>query len=332
MIADLKLALISDKITREALAPECRIYDITPINYRAVLRLWKPDLLLVESSWLGWRNRWRYKIAAYPEHPDRSNLALLRVVEAAKKRGVPTVFWNKEDCVHFERFIDSARHFDHILTVDDNCRERYRQFTNPSASVHTFMFAVQPKYHNFTGFNFKDKRANFVGSYSRFIHPRRRAWQDMLFSVAAEKLGLLIVDRNSGRKANIFRYPDIAKADIRPAVAHRNTAEIYRRHLVSLNINTVEDSPSMFSRRLIEILACGGLAVTTPSKAVSLLFADYCHIVESLEGAKDLFSRLAQDGPSKDDLDRAQAGATLIASKFTWGKWLMRLAELTLNR
>lgn len=328
---DLKLALIADPITRASLAPECRIYDVTPLNYGLVFRLGRPDFLLVESSWMGYRNRWRYKVAAYPEHPDRNNQALLKVVAAARERGLPTVFWNKEDNIHFDRFIDSARHFDYILTVDENCRERYRNFVDAGVGIHTFMFAVQPRFHHFTGFNFQDRRAGFVGSYSRYIHPRRRAWQDMLFKAAAEKMGLMIVDRNSGRKADIFRYPDIPGAEIRPALPYRDTAEIYRRHLVSLNINTVEDSPTMFSRRILEILACGGLAVTNPSPAVSALFADYCQVVRSKEEADELFARLLKDGPSREDLARAEAGAYYVAAGFTWEKWLERLANLVLK-
>lgn len=326
-----KIAVIADQLTRDALAPECRLCDLTPLNYGAVFRLWRPDFLLVESCWQGARGRWKYKVAAYPEHPERTNLALLRVVEAARQRGIPTVFWNKEDGVHFERFISSARHFDHILTVDDNCRERYRQFVGPDIGVHTFMFAIQPRFHSFSGFDFKYRRANFVGSYSRYIHPRRRAWQDLLFQAAAKTLGLTVVDRNSDRKSDIYRYPELPNTEIRPMRPYLRTAEIYHQYLVSLNVNTVEDSPSMFSRRLIEILACGGLAVTSPSQAVSELFADYCRVAASAEEAEDLFARLAKDGPSRDDLARAEAGARYVGENFTWNKWLERLAGLVLK-
>lgn len=91
------------------------------------LRLFRPDLLFVESAWQGWHNSWKYRIAAYPDHPERNNHLLLRLLEYARKRHIPTVFWDKEGLVHFDRFIDSARHFDHVFTVDADTIPRYKK-------------------------------------------------------------------------------------------------------------------------------------------------------------------------------------------------------------
>ncbi|HDL5098794.1 TPA: glycosyltransferase family 1 protein, partial [Mannheimia haemolytica] len=123
------------------------------------------SILFVESTWQGYKNRWKYKIASYPDHPKRTNQKLLRLVEKAKDKGIPTVFWNKEDSIHFDRFIDSAKHFDHIFTVDQNAIARYREVVPDTTTVNVGMFPVQPRIHNFQGFNFKHLAANFVGSY-----------------------------------------------------------------------------------------------------------------------------------------------------------------------
>ncbi|HDL6320817.1 TPA: glycosyltransferase family 1 protein, partial [Mannheimia haemolytica] len=221
------------------------------------------SILFVESTWQGYKNRWKYKIASYPDHPKRTNQKLLRLVEKAKDKGIPTVFWNKEDSIHFDRFIDSAKHFDHIFTVDQNAIARYREVVPDTTTVNVGMFPVQPRIHNFQGFNFKHLAANFVGSYSHHIHNKRRERQDMLFG-AALKAGLpvTIFDRNSDRKSENYRYPKNSfNLNVQPAVSYTETANIYRDYLVSLNINTVEDSPTMFSRRVVEILACGGILV-----------------------------------------------------------------------
>lgn len=175
----LRIALIADELTRVCLDAACETRHLTPLNYRWVLRFWKPDLVLVESAWKGIRDSWRYRIASYPEHPRRSNEILRRVVSYARDRGIPTVFWNKEDGVHFDRFIDSARFFDHVLTVDENCVPGYRKALPQAVSVGTMMFAVEPTIHSFTGFAFKHMAANFVGSYSRHVHAQRRHWQDV---------------------------------------------------------------------------------------------------------------------------------------------------------
>lgn len=313
----LKIGLISDQLTHSSLTNEVKIISITPFNYRYSLKYKRPNLLFVESSWQGKNSRWKYKVASYPGHPKRNNQRLQKVVAYARDLGIPTIFWNKEDSVHFERFIDSAKLFDHVFTVDENAIPRYKKVMGEDASIHSLMFGVQPILHGFTGFNFKHNRANFVGSYSTHIHDKRRERQKILFESATKSLGLTIVDRNSKRKSTNYRYPELGGMETLPAVSYKGTAQIYKDYLVSLNVNTVDDSPTMFSRRLIEIIACGGIAVTTPAESVDRLFKDYCHVVSSTEQADELFSRL-RHGPSKSDLEIAEAGANYILQNHTW--------------
>jgi spore maturation protein CgeB len=324
----LKIALIADELTDHCLQHEADIYYLTPLNFRFVLRFWKPDFLFVESAWHGRRNTWKFKIASYPKYPWRNNNTLKKVVACAKKLGIPTVFWNKEDGVHFDRFIESAKLFDHIFTVDVNCIPKYRTFVDNHVTVNSLMFPIQPRFHNFSGFNFKYHRANFVGSYSAHIHERRRMWQDMMFGAASETgLGLSMFDRNSSRRSKIYRVSVLPNMDVKPSVHHDKTAQIYKDYVVSLNVNTIEDSSTMFSRRLIEIIACGGIAVTNPSPAVEKYFKDYCHIVSNKEEMMELFERL-KNGPSADDLERARAGAEYIAREHTWAHRLREIYDI----
>jgi hypothetical protein len=184
---------------------------------------------------------------------------------------------------------------------------------------------VQTKVHDFTGFDFKTYGANFVGSYSHHIHDQRRKRQDELFrACAAVGMPLTIYDRNSGRRSKDFRYPALEGMQIHPAISHEKTSSVYKDHLVSLNVNTIENSPTMFSRRLIEILACGGLAVTNPTPAVDRFFKEFCLTVESEAEARELFARLLK-GPLPDDLDRAAAGAEHVRVHHSWTGALTRL-------
>lgn len=319
---DLHIALIADQLTASCLSAECKITVITPRNYRWMLRFYTPDLLLVESAWEGRKGSWKYKVAAYPDHPDRNNNALKKVVAYARERGIPTVFWNKEDAVHFDRFIDSASLFEHIFTVDENCISKYRSRVSPDVTVNTLMFPVQPKMHYFSGFKFERNEANFVGSYSHHIHHRRREWQDLMFQACAQAgMTVTVYDRNSNRKSANYRYPQSTGIHVLPAIGHAETAQVYRRYLVSLNVNTIEDSPSMYSRRLVEILACGGIAVTNQTPAVDRYFSEYCHTVDDYSHAVELFTRLKQ-GPSAVDLERAEAGSRYVLKKHTWANRL----------
>jgi spore maturation protein CgeB len=292
------------------------VRNVTPLNDRLVLKSWRPDLLFVESAWHGINRAWKYKIAAYPDYPKRTNEALRKVVEYARELDIPCIFWNKEDGVHFERFISSAALFDTIFTVDVNCVERYRARLGGDVVIEPLMFAVQPAIHSPNRDGFRHKRACFLGSYSLHIHDRRRHWQDMLFSASTE-VGLTVFDRNSSRKSTVYRYPELPGLEVRKAVPHDKTADIYRDYMISLNVNTVEDSDTMFSRRLIEILGCGGLAVTTPAKSVDRYFRDYCHVISSEDEARELF-KSRNDGLEPKDREMARAGAEYVLRHHTW--------------
>ncbi len=322
---DLRIALIADEFTRSCLSFESKVRDVTPLNYRLLLKFWRPDLLFVESAWQGKNKAWRYKIASYPDHPERNNSALRKVVEYASKHGVPCVFWNKEDGAHFERFISSAAMFDVIFTVDANCVDRYKARIKRNVVVKPLMFAVQPAIHYVTGNGYKEKRACFLGSYSTHIHERRRKWQDMLFAASSE-IGLTIFDRNSNRKSRIYRYPELPGVEVRKSVPHEHTAQIYRDFMVSLNVNTVEDSETMFSRRLIEIIASGGLAVTTPARSVDKYFKNYCHVVATEGEARYLFQQL-KNGRRPEDNRIAQEGADYIRRNHTWAHRLKLILD-----
>lgn len=325
-LSKLRVALIADDLTRTSLAAECQVANVTPENYGILLRCWKPDFLLVESAWNGFAGSWRYRIAAYPDVPRRNNRKLAKVVAAARDRGIPTVFWNREDGVHFDRFVASAVLFDHIYTVDDTCVARYRARAATESNVGVLMFAVQPQIHRPNGEAPILNRAAFVGSYNSRIHPRRLERQQLLFA-ATRELGLTVYDRNSARRAGDYRFPSLPWLEVRPGVPYAQTAELYRRYSVQLNVNTVETSGTMFSRRLIEIMACGAVAVTTPALSVARLFGDYVQTVGSVEEASAYFHRVGRDGLSRMDRERARAGARHVLGEYRWDQRLQLLAD-----
>ncbi len=52
----MKIALIADELTYNALDKETRVKNVTPRNYKFILLFWKPDILFVESAWQGHKN------------------------------------------------------------------------------------------------------------------------------------------------------------------------------------------------------------------------------------------------------------------------------------
>lgn len=319
---ELRIALLADELTQECLSLECQTMTLTPFNCRWVLKYWKPDLVFVESAWHGRWGLWKYKVATRPRGQPSSNATLANLVSLADDLDIPAIFWNKEDGVHFERFLPSAQLFRHIFTVDENCLGMYRERVVEAKTVTVLHFPVQEQLHYFNGFRFKSFGANFVGSYSRHIHSSRRRWQDMMFSAAnAVEMPVIVYDRNSRRRSDNYRFPGDLGLVVKKAVPHSQTARIYKDNLISFNVNTVDDSPSMYSRRLVEIISCGGLAVTNPSPAVDKLFETFCFVVEDDVETTDLLARL-KHGPAQEDLDRAAAGAEYVRAHHTWGQRL----------
>ncbi|MDE1556568.1 MULTISPECIES: CgeB family protein [Comamonas] len=323
---DFNIALISDELTYSALKAEANIINITPINYWWVLNFCRPDFVFVESAWKGRRNAWKYKIASYPDVPQRTNKGLKKVVDCAKNLGIPCIFWNKEDGVHFERFIGSAALFDTVFTVDENCVPRYREVLGEQAKINVLPFPVQPAIHHPAAHSdIVHPSTCFVGSYSHHIHDQRRAWQDMMFA-AAQPYGLTVYDRNSDRKSQNYRYPEWPWIDVKDSVSNEKTADIYRKYLVQFNVNTVTDSPTMYSRRLVEALACGCIVVTNPALSVDRYFSEYCEIVHSREECDDVLARIFKGG-GKHERERARAGADYVLREYTWEKSLAQIAQ-----
>lgn len=321
----LKLALISDELTSQSLN---MVDSVKLLEYQLQYRFWrkrKPDFILVESAWRGHKDKWRYKIANYPDYPERNNIELRKLLELADKHNIPAVFWNKEDGAHFNRFIDSASLFKYILTVDENCVERYRAILGNSVKVGVLPFAVQPKFHHPASSPPRYNQSLFVGSYSHHIHNARQQWQDMAFS-AASSYGLTIVDRNSDRKSDVYRYPDLPNMTIKSAVPYDQTGELFRQYSHCLNVNTVTDSPSMFSRRLIEIMACGRLAVTNPSLSVSTRFEGMCEVIDSKEQADELFAQLSK-GYTSQQKEMMRYASNHVLQNYNYDKWIKNIVE-----
>lgn len=327
----LKIALLSDQFTSECLAAECRIRNLTPTNYREVITSWQPDLVFVESAFHGYKGSWRYELAKQPGWLRLSKAKTIhRLIEFARTREIPTVFWNKDDGVFFEHFIDVATAFDFVFTTDADCLPRYRDRLAARTPVNTLSIPYQPAFHYFSGFSRMQNAACFTGSYYRRILKERRSFLNMIFAACGEAdFPLNIYDRNRHRFSRVleFRYPRLPALHIHPGVTNEKTSEIYKSHRVSFNVNSVTASASMYSRRLLEILACGGIAVTNHSRAVDLHFRDYCHVVETRDETLELLKRIRL-GLSDDDLQRAAAGAAYVRENHTWSHRLEEICAI----
>lgn len=136
----LKVACVMDEFSYTNFHAECHFFQLSPKAWQRELADFKPDFLFIESAWRGKDDQWSSKIG-------HTSAELLGMVAWCNEQGIPTVFWNKEDPVHFETFLNTAKLFDHVFTTDIDCIQRYKAALKHDR-VGLLLFACQPSISN----------------------------------------------------------------------------------------------------------------------------------------------------------------------------------------
>jgi hypothetical protein len=196
-------------------------------------------------------------------------LVLLRLCRA---RGIPTVFWNKEDPVHFSTFLPLARHFDYVFTTDIDCIARYKWVLKHDR-VNLLPFAAQPRFHNPLEIAQREPAFSFAGSWYR-RYPKRQSDFIKLKRVVEEFGPVKIFDRSFGKNSDDTRFPEGFTSDIIGYLPFDKIDRAYKGYRYSLNVNTVQHSQTMFARRVFELIASNTVVVSNAGLGMSNLFGD----------------------------------------------------------
>ena len=313
---------ILDTMSASTFGVDCRLLNFTPHNWRYVLEQQPPEFLLVESAWQGNSGSWQYQVGEYSTN-DRSNLKAL--VGWCREQQIPTVFWNKEDPVHFAKFKNAAKLFDFVFTTDANIIESYRALPNSAVrQVAPLMFSAQPEIHNPIADGPRNDAPCFAGSFYANRHLSRRQQMEFLLDAAAP-FDLVIYDRNHGSDSADFAFPERFRPHIKGSLPYGEVVQAYKRHKIFLNVNSVVDSPTMFSRRVFELLACGTAVVSTPSVGISELFADIVQTAETVEEFHAVIGRLLEDNAYRRSVVRR--GLRTVLTQHTTRHRLRQVAE-----
>ncbi len=307
-------AVILDEFSYDCFRGECRYVEITPDDWRAKLSADRPDFLFVESAWRGNHGAWQSQLTR-AQYMDKS--PLLELLDWCKEQNIKTVFWNKEDPPNFEHFIYVAARFDYIFTTDENCVPRYKEVVGHDR-VWALPFAAQTDIHNPIGSN-HERLGNlaFAGTYYAMRHADRRADIDLLLKPALSR-GLTIFDRMANyTKSDYYKFPPEYKDVIYGSLSYPEMVDAYKKYRVFLNVNSVKDSPTMFSRRVFELLACGTPVISTYSLGVEkMLGADCVPLVETEEQAAEWMDKLLADEDLRDRM--TLLGRRRILSEHTY--------------
>ena len=326
-VEHLRVAGVVDTFTEQSLAPDCDLLTFRPDTWRPALEANTPHVLFVESAWKGNGGSWEFQVGTY-SYPQSVGLPhLTELVAWCNDHDVPTVFWNKEDPVHFNKFKEAARLFDVVLTSDADRVPHYEGLDGLRADVVAALpFAAQPKLHRPTHeLADRDPRPVFGGTYYKNRHPERREQMERLLD-AARPFDLVVYDRTHGTDNDSVGFPDRFREHIQGGVPYEEMVRIYRRHRLFLNTNSVIASPTMFSRRVFELLACGTPVVSTPSVGVEEMFGDIVPVVETAEQAEEAMRELLTDDAAWQR--RSEAGLRAVLRGHTYQHRLARIAAL----
>lgn len=280
---------VMDEFTESCFASDLRLLQPRPDNWYALANKYPPKMVFVESAWKGNGGSWQYRVGRYNVKPGRE---LEDISIWARQEKIPSVFWNKEDPVHHDKFIETASLMEHIFTTDQNMVESYKKKTGNS-SVHALPFAAQPVLHKPSALNNRIAKSCFAGSWYGNRHAERGEAMKWLLQTA-RKHGLEIFDRNFG--TGIFPFPEDYQECIRGSLPYKELCEYYGRYRLFINVNSVTNSPTMFSRRVFELMACGTPVVSTYAKGIETLFdSDAVWLVRTEAEANEAIYTLMND-------------------------------------
>jgi spore maturation protein CgeB len=320
-LSELKIGAILDPFSYACFEPECTLISFTPDNWADVLEQHAIDFLLVESAWEGNEGAWAYRIEHLSFPPDEQLNLLL---EYCRVKCIPTVFWNKEDPSSFDRFIKTAAKFDFIFTTDDNCVEKYELYCKHDC-VDPLPFAAQPKIHHPDPNTVHNGKVCFAGTYYADTFDRRKRDMDMLLK-GASGFDLDIFDRKfgyEGEDKEKYLFPEEYQPFIRGSLTYDEMLKAYTEYAVFLNVNSVYESPTMFARRVFELLACGTPVISTESAGITKLLGDAVIQVKSSEEVHAALERILGDEEYRSAL--SEKGKRVVLQQHTYGH---RLAEI----
>lgn len=285
-IKNMKIACIMDEFTYTSFKYECDLLQLSPENWRSEIIAFKPDLLFIESAWQGKDSLWKLKISGF-------SIELQELIKYCKENSIATVFWSKEDPVHFGTFLPIACSVDFVFTTDIDCIPKYK-FHVGHENVYCLPFAAQTKIHNpIEEFDRKDE-FNFVGSYY-LRYPQRQLDFESLINAIKPYKNITIYDRNFNNPHPHYTFPNCYKDMIIGNLPFDEIIKAYKGYRFGITMNTVKQSQTMFARRAFELIACNTFVVSNFSRALRNFFGDLVISSDDMNELKDKLKLVCED-------------------------------------
>lgn len=288
---EVSVAMIADDFTFNSFKNEFATVRLHPGRWRSQMEAAQPSMFVCESAWQGGSpttRPWQAKIYASVRWPKENRTVLLEILEYCHAKGIPTVFWNKEDPAHFDDrindFVRTAVLFDYIFTTAEECVESYRTQAG-ALNVDSLKFAVQPSIFHPVGRDTAADKAVFAGTWYGNYKQRCQVAEIMLDAVIASGRDVDIYNRMFDSTDPRHKYPSKYDQFIKPPIPFSKTADAYREATFGLTLNTVVDSRTMFARRAYEISAAGGVVLSNTALGIKDQFGDKVIYLDEHPGA-----------------------------------------------
>jgi hypothetical protein len=139
--SDFKIASITNTRLSMGFDLECELFHLTSDNWYFILTYLEPDILLIESSFESQNGYSQFiKRNAFKEPKY-----LIKIIDYAKKIGIPTIFWNTSGPASYEKHKKFSRNFDINFCTDQRQVELMR---SAGIKAKTLQPAVQPAIFN----------------------------------------------------------------------------------------------------------------------------------------------------------------------------------------
>lgn len=277
-VSDLRIGLIADEFTTKTLQRAAQIVVLERDGFEAQLQEAELDLVLLESAWSGNDGQWHRGVGFYSEEEDES---LARLLRHCRGLGIPTLFWNKEDPVHIQRFRRTGARTDHVFTTDadmigEYLKEAHALEDGAAVTASSMPFYADPSVHNPlpSARPYEDTIA-YAGTFygERYAQRSRQLEQLLRTAQEASEGRLAIYDRQLAVEDSPYRFPREFTGAVRGSLPYDEVLDSYKSHIANLNVNSVAESPTMFSRRVVEIAASGGVVMSAWSRGITETFA-----------------------------------------------------------
>lgn len=251
-----KIGIISDLFLFKSFDGLADFYPIYPGNYQQHADI---DILLLVSTWRGVDEvSWK---GVTTKSSDKRALLFDEILPFYRSLDIPVVFYSKEDPPNYNHFLPFAQQADYIFTSAAEMIPKYQQDCPDAKSIDVLPFGINPKNHSPIGSQqgHLNRLVPFAGSWFNHKYEDRSRWgADILDAVvASQDYDLLVFDRNSHLNDPRYQFPTRYAHALTPAIDHRALLDVQRLVDVSINLNSVQNSSSMFANRAIELQAQG---------------------------------------------------------------------------